>query len=142
MRFAQFKTTFKPPRSGDWQFGFVGVDEANIFLDGKLLIDYKTDLEPGSLWFTFCHKERISGVIRLEADHSYDLEIRCWATAKADSLPVKIPAGFQIGIAPIIDPDNAIAEAVELSASCDATVVVVGLGRDYEGEGQDRTDIE
>lgn len=47
-------------------------------------------------------------------------------------------AGFQLGAAPHISVADAIAQAKHVAAHADMTIVVVGLGPDYEGEDFDR----
>lgn len=81
-------------------------------------------------------------MMNLRQGQEYAIELRCWATGKMDSLPVKFSAGFQIGGAPALEPQQAIVEAVELAQSADITIVVVGLNKDYETEGNDRDDME
>jgi beta-glucosidase len=138
----QFTSVFMPSSSGDWLIGLTGIDHALLFLDGELLIDYSKDLQPGKLFFEFCQAEKTAIVTGMKRGQSYTIEVRCWNSGKLDALPVRLPAGFQIGAVPVLDPDQGIAEAVELSASCDATVVVIGLGKDYETEGSDRSTME
>lgn len=78
----------------------------------------------------------------VQKGREYSIELRCWATSKLPSLPVKFSAGFQIGGAPSPDPQQAIDDAVALTKASDLTIVVVGLNKDYETEGYDREDME
>ena len=139
---SQFSSVFIPPSSGDWLIGLTGIDHALLFIDGKLVVDYSKDLKPGKLFFEFCQEEKTTFVKGLQAGNSYDVEVRCWNTGKLDALPVRLPAGFQIGAVPVLDPEQGIKDAVALSASCDATIVVIGLGKDYETEGSDRSTMK
>ena len=139
---SQFSSVFVPPSSGEWLIGLTGIDHALLFVNGKLVVDYTKDLKPGKLFFEFCQEEKTTVVKGLRAGEKYDIEVRCWNTGKLDSLPVRLPAGFQIGAVPVLDPEQGINDAVALSASCDATIVVIGLGKDYETEGSDRSTME
>jgi beta-glucosidase len=118
------------------------VDHAKLFVDGKIVIDYSTDLEPGTFWFSFCHKEKKAIVTELKAGTPYRLELRCWSTGKLDLIPVIVPATFQIGaVLAVRDEDRAIQDAVRKAAAADLTILVVGLSADYETEGADQRDM-
>jgi beta-glucosidase len=138
----QYTSDFVPTQSGDWELGLVSVDQAKLFVNGELAIDYSRDLEPGTFWFSFCHKEKKAILSGLKAGTAYRLELRCWSTGKFDLLPVIIPATFQIGAIPAISSESeAIRIAVEKSSKADVTILVVGLTADYETEGADQKDM-
>lgn len=120
----------------------VSVDHAKLFLDGKLVVDYSTDLEPGSFWFSFCHKEKKAVVSGLKAGKAYRLELRCWSAGKLDLIPVVVPATFQIGaVLAVPESNKAIQDAVQTAAAADVTVLIVGLSADHETEGADQVDM-
>ena len=120
----------------------MSVDHAKLFVDGKLVIDYSTSLEPGSFWFGFCHKEKKAVIPALKAGNAYRLELRCWSAGKLDLIPVVAPATFQIGaVLAVEDEDKAIQKAVQQAVAADVTILVVGLSADYETEGADQADM-
>lgn len=121
----------------------MSVDHAKLFVNGELVIDYSSDLEPGTFWFSFCHKEKKAIVSGLKAGTAYRLELRCWSTGKLDLIPVVIPATFQIGaVLAAVDESEAMQEAVQKAATSDVTIVLVGLSADYETEGADQRDMK
>lgn len=78
----------------------------------------------------------------VEAGRAYRIEYRCWPTDHHFAFTVLMSAGFQLGAAPAIAEQDAIDDAVGLAKKSDLTIVVVGLGKDFETEGMDRDDIE
>jgi beta-glucosidase len=70
----------------------------------------------------------------LEAGQRCDLEVRFAREGRG-------LAALKIGcLAPI--PDDSVARAAGLASACDAAVVIIGLNRDWETEGNDRRDME
>lgn len=49
--------------------------------------------------------------------------------------------GFQVGMEEVEDEDNLIKEAVEKSKQSDLTIIMTALGKDWESEGFDRSNI-
>lgn len=138
----QYTTIFTPNQSGSWEFGFTSVDQALVFIDGKLVVDYTIDLEEGTLFFSFCHKEKRVVVDDLERGRQYEIEIRSWDTGRYGSVTISMSVGFQLGAVKTLDSEQAVDRAVRLAASSDAAIVIVGLNKDYEAEGYDRNDLQ
>lgn len=118
------------------------VDHALVFLNGKLILDYTGELKEGTLFYGFCHKEKRVIVDNLEKGQDYDLELRSWDTGRYGAVTISMSVGFQLGAVKTFDSKGAIARAARLAAESDAAIVIVGLNKDYETEGYDRTDLE
>lgn len=91
------------------------------------------------MFFGFCYEERSVVLRDLKRGQVYQVELRAWDSAHLHSLPVKMPAGFSIGVIPELDSQEAIDQAVELAKDSDECVVVVGLNKEFETEGDDRS---
>jgi beta-glucosidase len=128
--------------NGDWTLGVVGIDRSNLFLDGKHILDYDTNLQTGDFFFGWCHEARTVVVKGLEKGKRYRLELRCWPSDKLRSLAVKMSAGFMVGASPVLREDEAVADAVSLARTSDVAIVIVGLNKNYESEGFDRLDMK
>ncbi|WWC63090.1 uncharacterized protein I303_105689 [Kwoniella dejecticola CBS 10117] len=136
--YVRFTSSFIPDQDGDWRIGLASIDRANLFVDGQLVIGYDDNLKDGTMFFHFCHEERSCVLHNLKKGQKYQVELRCWDTTKLHSLPVKMPAGFSIGLVRELDPQGAIDEAVALAQTSDECIVMVGLNKEYESEGYDR----
>lgn len=133
---------FVPPSDGDWNIGLTSGDHAQVFSEGRHIIDYDQHLEPGDLFFNYCYKEKIATLKNLVKGQPCRLEFRFWDTDHHHTFPVAMATGFQIGAYPALDEGSAISAAVELAKSSDITILVVGLGKDFETEGMDRSSME
>ncbi|OWZ58608.1 hypothetical protein C349_07217 [Cryptococcus neoformans var. grubii Br795] len=137
--YVKLTADFAPDQDGHWRIGLNSIDRAKLFVDGKLVIDYSADLKPGKMFFGFCYEERSVVLRDLKRGQVYQVELRAWDSAHLHSLPVKMPAGFSIGVIPELDSQEAIDQAVELAKDSDECVVVVGLNKEFETEGDDRS---
>lgn len=118
----------RPDVSGEYVFNFANDDGARLYLDGKMLIDswqghaVRTD----------------SAAVYLEAGREYDFKAeyydnRDYALAR---LKWRVP---QVGKATRLDLYGEAGDAVRQS---DVVVVVMGINKTIEREGQDRYDIQ
>lgn len=69
------------------------------------------------------------------------VNVRGPAEGDDDEALMDAGAGLRLGGAPVIDPDQEIAQAVKLASEADVAIVVVGLNSDWETEGYDRTTL-
>lgn len=130
---ARLTTTFTPDESGEWTFGLVAAGRARLFVDGELVIDNWTQIQPSPVFFGMGSKER-TGTVAMTAGEARSLVVEYRAATT-------FAAGVHVGAIPPMDTDR-IAEAVEAARSADAAVVVVGLDPESETEGRDRESMD
>jgi beta-glucosidase len=130
---ARLSTTFCAPETGRYAFSLSGNGIYRLWLDGKVLIDHWSGLEPG---FTLpWDEEQRTAEVYLAAGQEHCLEIDYrwkggipWRELHIRCLP-PLPA----------DP---IGQAVTLAQRCDLAVVFAGNTNEWESEGFDRPDME
>ncbi|KAF8534232.1 putative beta-glucosidase I [Trichophaea hybrida] len=135
---------FTPEESGLWDLGVSVQGTANLYVDGKLLIDNTTKQTLGEGFFQSGTREEV-GSLCVEKGRTY--KILChWgspATSKINvpSMLMFIPGGIRLSACPRLDPEQAIAEAVALAKSTEQVVLCAGLMGDWEQEGSDRQNM-
>lgn len=131
---ARFSMTFVPDVTGTWQFSIESVAPVKFFVDGNVIID-NSELNRGGSFFGMGKPEMIQE-ISLEADREYSVVIEVRHSPRGMGL-----SGINIGAAaPIVG--NQRAEAADLAARSDVSIVVVGTNDDWESEGWDRTTLD
>lgn len=136
---------FVPDEDGVFDFGLTVEGTARLFVDGKLVIDNATHQRPGTAFFGNGTIEEIAA-IELEAGKAYSIRVE-FGSAPTSTLqnPGTVsfgPGGLRIGGCKRINPEAAIAEAVELASKVEQVVVLAGLNGDWEGEGADRPHMD
>ncbi len=115
----------RPTISGKYSLGFLAHDGCRLMIDGKTVIDS---------WKRKAIRTDFAG-IDLEAGKTYDFKAEYFvkrdATAK---LYWKAPNVKR-------DYTELFAEAKKCAQSCDLTVAVLGMNKNFESEGQDRETI-
>jgi beta-glucosidase len=131
---ARLSTSFTPDVSGLWTFGLESVGPSQILIDRAVLLD-NTEVPAGGSFFG-AGKGEVTASIELEAGHAYqlDIEVRHHPTGMG-------MGGVNVG-AKVASEGDLLAEAVELAAASDCSVLVVGTNDDWECEGWDRTTID
>ncbi len=119
--------------SGEWTFGIESVAPVRVILDGVVIID-NADAPQGGSFFGM-GKHEVTTVVSLEAGQalSFVVEVRHTPTGAGLS-------GLTIGAMPP-ENENMMAEAINIAAACDVSIVVVGTNDDWESEGWDRDTI-
>jgi beta-glucosidase len=113
---ARWSTTLKVAQSGQYAFGAVSPCDAQVFLDGRLLV---TSSQPDV-------------TIDLEAGKEYDFRVEL---KKTDDQHF---ASMRVGMAYRPDPDNRLQQAAELAARSDVAIVYAGYPENFETESVDR----
>ncbi|TEY46324.1 hypothetical protein BOTCAL_0316g00040 [Botryotinia calthae] len=125
----------------DFEFGLGVYGTANLYVDGKLVIDNTTKQTRGSMFFS-CGTVEERGVVSLKKGQTYHLKIEFASspTCKLDKGNNVLfgPGAIRLGGAKIIDADEEIARAAELAKEADQVIICAGLNSDWEGEGADR----
>ena len=101
---------------------------AKVWIGGKLIVQTKP-FSPAMDW------ETGKGLVEFKAGCDYDFKLEY---VKA---PANQPMHVRIGVG-AISPEEGIAKAAELAASCDAVVVFAGFPDNFEAETSDRKDMK
>lgn len=130
---ARFRTTFTPDVSGPWKFSVSAIAQADLRLDGEVVVD-NADAPQGGSFFGLGRSEEI-GVHDVVAGQAYELEVRLRRPGTDNAL-----SGLNIGAYPpeLVDP---VSEAIDVAAAADLAIIVVGTNADWESEGYDRDDM-
>jgi beta-glucosidase len=128
--YCQCKGIFTPDDSGLYDFSLGVEGTARLYIDDELLIGNFENQTPGSTLFGSGTIEEM-GSKELIAGRDYRIRVE-WGCAKTSSLPPCGPVGGRhggliFGGFKRMDPDQAIQEAVDLAATVDQVVIVVGL---------------
>ncbi|MFM8267592.1 MAG: glycoside hydrolase family 3 protein [Ilumatobacteraceae bacterium] len=131
---ARLRTTFTPSVSGAWQFGVECIGSVRLHVDGRMVLDTAGAPLGGSFFGNGCSEQRAT--VSLEEGRPTEIVLDLRHPAMGMTL-----AGASLGaLAPVVgDP---LAEAVDLAASSDLAVVVVGTNDDWESEGWDRRSLD
>ena len=140
--FCRMSFDFVPHATGNWLFGIVTIGYANLYVDGKLIVENVQSYEPGDMFFGLASEEQ-RGYCQLEQGRRYKIEVRQRTdpTLSRDGPFISrtcIRAGATLDL-PEEDMRN---EAAELAANSDVAIVVVGTNHDWEGEGFDRAEMK
>ncbi|KAI1029115.1 hypothetical protein LB504_012933 [Fusarium proliferatum] len=137
---ARSKQYSKPTRLATSNSGYA------LYVDGELLIDNETVQRPGGSFFNVGTVEE-TGIKKMSAGNTYKINV-VFASGAASKLGDNEGVvsygngGLRIGGAKVIDPDEEIANAVQLASSVDQVVLCVGLNPDFDQEGHDRLCID
>ncbi|MFJ8772143.1 glycoside hydrolase family 3 protein [Streptomyces microflavus] len=134
--------TFTPRASGEHTFGTRGTGSFALTVDDRPLFDGTQDRAPGTdpLGAFFnepVERDRLplteGAPVRVSLSHR---------PGPGTGHPLKGVAFSLVHLAPLRDPDELIAEAVEAARTADTAIVVVGTTERVESEGFDRTDLK
>ena len=131
---ARLRTTFTPDTTGTWALGIESVAPTRLLIDGHVVVDNESVPKGGSFFGT--GKAELRATLDLEADRQYLLEVEVRHRATGQGL-----GGINIGAQPPIGA-NLLGDAVDVAASSDCSIVVVGTNDDWECEGWDRTTLD
>ncbi|KNX49905.2 beta-glucosidase [Cryptococcus deuterogattii R265] len=141
--YVSLKTIFTPDESGIWEFGLGVAGQADLFIDGKKIIDNSTDQKEGLLFFNTGAEER-TGELNVEAGKLYDLEVRFsnFKQLNAMSPYTGRRGGIRIGGRKKRDFQAEIEKAVKLAAESDVVILCIGTNSEWESEAYDRDDMK
>ena len=131
---ARLTFDFTPDVDGEWRFGIESVGATTISLEGTVVVDTAGAGKGGSFFGN--GTPEVIGTIDLVAGRTYRAVVEVHHGAEGGGI-----GGMNLGaMGPIVG--DQLAEAVDLAARCDVSVVVVGTNDDWESEGWDRADID
>ncbi|WP_405399427.1 glycoside hydrolase family 3 protein [Streptomyces microflavus] len=134
--------TFTPRASGEHTFGTRGTGSFALTVDDRPLFDGTQDRAPGTDPLGAFFNEPVErgrlpltegAPVRVSLSHR---------PGPGTGHPLKGVAFSLVHLAPLRDPDELIAEAVEAARGADTAIVVVGTTERVESEGFDRTDLK
>jgi beta-glucosidase len=117
---ARWSKTIKVDQSGHYAFGIGASCEAQVLIDGRVIV---ANGQPDV-------------TIDLEAGKAYDFRVEM---KKADEL---VFGNVRVGMAYQPDPDNRIQQAAALAARSDVAIVYAGYPENFETEGVDRPHMD
>jgi beta-glucosidase len=143
--YAETEGIFTPTESGLYDFGLAVTGTAQLFLDGKLLIDNAKNQRPGSSFLGTGTVEEM-GHKELKSGHSYRITVQ-WGCAKTSTLRRAGTVDFGHGGVRFsgckrIETKTSIQEAADLAASVDQVIIFAGLSGEWESEGEDRENMD
>lgn len=143
--YADSEGVFTPETSGIYDFGLCVQGTGRLFINGELIISNVDNQKSGSSFLGAGTIEEV-GSKRLEAGEEYTIKVQ-WGCAKTSKLKAAGVVdfghgGFSFGGCKRLDPTESLKEAVELAKTVDQVIIIAGLSKEWETEGQDREHMD
>lgn len=144
--YVDFEGVFTAPQDGEYEFGLTAIGTAQLFIDGELVVDNKTNQRQGASFYGQGTAEE-KGYFSMKKGNKYKVKIE-FGTAPTSLLAVATdslvdgPGGVGFGFAKKVDAEEELARAVELAKNSDVAVVVIGLSKEWESENFDRPNMD
>ncbi|KAG7662207.1 BGL5 [[Candida] subhashii] len=141
--YADLTGYFTPDETAEYEFGCSTFGTAQVFVDGKLVVDNKTKQVKGDAFLLGMGTREELGSIHLEKGKKYHIKVE-FGTSPTYTLQIDAsePGGVYFGVRIKSNPEDEIAKAVKVAQSADKVVLVVGLSKEWESEGFDRPDMD
>ncbi|ODQ82782.1 glycoside hydrolase family 3 protein [Babjeviella inositovora NRRL Y-12698] len=138
--------TYTPEETGEYDFGVACLGTAELFIDGKLVVDNRTSQTPGPTGLGSGAAEKIS-TVALTKGQKYTVKIYFGSapTCKvksADTVSTNGGGSLSFGAIKKSSPEENIAAAVKVAKANDKVVLCIGTSKDWESEGVDRPDMD
>ncbi|QPG77221.1 hypothetical protein FOA43_004628 [Brettanomyces nanus] len=134
--YIDFEGYYIPPETGEYKFGCQASGTALMYMDGKLLIDNKTNQKVAPSIKVGSREE--TAVVHLKVGQKYHLKWE-WGSDATSKLSMHWGSGsMQVGVIKVFDEDDQIQRAVNAAKSHDRVILCVGLNGQWETEGMDR----
>lgn len=137
---------FEVDESAEYEFGLTVWGSAQLFVNGKLVVDNTKDQIGGDAFFNLGTIEE-KGSIKLEKGQKNKIRVE-FGSAPTSTIKTEDSVDFggggavRFGVARIIDPKEEISKAVDLAKSVDKVVLSIGLTQEWESEGFDRPNMD
>ena len=128
-------TSFRPASGGRHVFGVAGVGHLTLTVDGTVVADDGTSV-PDDPVEAMARPGEIRATVPLAAGRAARIRLEYSPAADGEG-----PLTVRLGIAPVADEDDLLAEAERAASRADAAVVVVGSAPMTESEGFDRSTL-
>ncbi|CUM63868.1 LOW QUALITY PROTEIN: uncharacterized protein PRCAT00001456001 [Priceomyces carsonii] len=144
--FMDIEGFFIPNHDDYYEFGLTVVGTAQLFIDGKLVVDNKTKQKKGdSFYNTGTVEERGKKYLKKGQQYTIKIEFGSGPTSSLSQTTESLSdAGGAIafGGCRVIDAEKEIQNAVQIAKNNDKVIVIIGLSREWESEGYDRSSME
>jgi len=142
--YADFEGSFVAEEDCTYELGLIVCGTANLFVNGKLVIDNSTSQRQGDAFFGAATVEE-KGRVELKKGETYSFKVE-FASAPSSKLQggnVVFGGGaLRIGGCKVIDNKAEITKAAALAKDADQVIICSGLNADWETEGNDRADMD
>ena len=128
-------TSFRPDSGGPHVFGVAGVGHLTLTVDGTVVADGATRV-PDDPVEAMARPGEIRATVPLAAGRAAEIRLEYSPAADGEG-----PLAVRLGIVPVADEDDLLAEAERAASRADAAVVVVGSAPMTESEGFDRSTL-
>lgn len=133
-----------PEESGVYEFSLIVTGTAQLFVDGKLIVDNKTTQIQGNGFFGSSTIE-VKGSVPMEAGKTYEIKVEYGSTKTSPlrkDATITFGGALGIGMCKKIDEQEEIKKAAALAKSVDKVVLLIGLNGEWESEGFDRPNMD
>jgi beta-glucosidase len=128
-------TSFRPDSGGPHVFGVAGVGHLTLTVDGTVVADGATGV-PDDPVEAMARPGEIRATVPLAAGRPAEIRLEYSPAADGEG-----PLAVRLGIVPVADEDDLLAEAERAASRADAAVVVIGSAPMTESEGFDRSTL-
>ncbi|CAI5757773.1 unnamed protein product [Candida verbasci] len=138
--YVEFISYFTPDETAEYEFGCSTLGTAELFVNDRLLIDNKTKQVKGDAFFLAMGTIEEKGYIHLNKGEKYQIKI-LFGTTPTNKLGINRAesGGVYFGCRKRAKPEEDLQKAIELSKKVDYVILCVGLSKEWETEGTDRT---
>ncbi|CAH0018761.1 unnamed protein product [Clonostachys rhizophaga] len=143
--YADIEAELFAPATGPFEFGVAVYGSSSLFIDDQLIIDNTTVQRGGNFFFGKGTLEEKATVDLIEGQ-LYKIKVQ-FASGASSKLVKPGVVNFgggagRLGMVQVVEPELAIIRAVEVARRADVTILAVGLTRDHESEGFDRSHMD
>lgn len=137
---------FTPDESGEYTFGCTVLGTALLYVDGKLIVDNKTNQKKGTSFFNSGSTEKTSNC-HLEKGKKYTVKLEfgsrpTFSAPDATVVDFGGGGGIAFGCTKKIDAQQEIQRAASIAKSVDKVVLSIGLTHEWEAEAADRPNMD
>lgn len=141
--YTDFEGYYTAEETGTYTFGCSCLGTAQLFVDGKLIVDNKTKQVRGDSFFLGMGTREEKSEMSLEKGKKYQIKVE-FATSPTALVAkeFKEPGGVYFGFRYKSTEEEELRKAVEIAKRNDKVIMVVGLSKEWESEGFDRPFME
>ncbi|EGV61510.1 beta-glucosidase [Yamadazyma tenuis] len=141
--YADLEAHYKAEESGTYEFGCSCLGSAQLFIDGKLVVDNKTKQVRGEAFFLGMGTREEKSDVQLVKGQTYHIKVEFGTSPTAlVAKEFKEPGGVYFGFRLKSTPKDELAKAVQIAKDADTVIVVAGLSKEWESEGFDRPNMD